>query len=384
MSKTISLVDLKAQYSTIQNEMNEAIQKVLNDAAFIQGEYVKKFEAEFASFCGQKRDGAASELYCASCANGTDAIFLAMKAIGIKSGDEVLVPSHTFIGSAEGVTLAGAKPIFVEIEEKTYLIDPSKIEEKITPKTKAIIAVHLYGQPCQMDLIRVVAEKYQLFVVEDAAQAHGAYWKNERTGALADIATFSFFPGKNLGAYGDAGALVSRNKELIDRARLFANHGRVEKYEHLFEGINSRLDSLQAAILSVKLKYLDSWTEKRNQIASQYINLLQNENLILPFVQPNAISAWHLFVCRSEKRDEIIKAMKREGISCGVHYPIPLHMQPAYRHFGYKPEDFPITKKISSEIISLPLFPELETSAVLRIADVLRATLRKGVAYFTC
>lgn len=373
--KSISFVDLQGQYAQIKHEIHESIEAVLRSSSFIKGPFVEAFEKEFAAFCGYQKNGSLQKLYCVSCGNGTDAIYLAVKSLGISEGDEVLVPSHTFIGSVEGISQAGARPVFAEICESTFLLDPTKLEEKITQNTKAILAVHLYGQPCNIDALKMIARKYNLFIIEDAAQAHGAYWKNQRTGSLGDIACFSFFPGKNLGAYGDAGAVISEHRDLISRARQIADHGRLEKYEHLFEGVNSRMDGLQAAILLVKLRYLERWTQLRNEVAKYYYQALSSSSILLPKLLPNVYHAWHLFVVRAANRDLIIKKMKDYGICCGIHYPIPLHLQPAYRNYKHKLGDFPITEKISKEIISLPIYPELTKEDVQHISAALTSLL---------
>lgn len=369
MHEPIPLVDLQAQYATIQDEINEAIQRVISSSAFIKGPYVKKFEEEFAAFCGRKKDGRYSEpLYCAGCANGTDALFLAAWALGIGDGDEVIVPTHTFIGSTEGISHLGAKVVFCDIDPETYLIDTKSLEQMITPKTKAVVAVHLYGQPCNMGEICRIASDHNLFVIEDAAQAHGAYWKNDRVGSIGDIACFSFFPGKNLGAYGDAGGVVSKHKKLIESVRQIANHGRLEKYEHAFEGINSRLDGLQAAILSVKLQYLTEWTARRNEIANRYSQLLRSSHVTTPKVDSHAYSAWHLYVVRVQNRDNVLDELRSQNIFAGVHYPIPLHMQPAYAN---EENTFPNAEQVSEEILSLPMFPELQMEQIGRVASAL-------------
>lgn len=376
MYKPIPLVDLKAQYATIKKEVDEAIQKVLNSAAFIKGLYVNEFEESFAKYCGVKRDGLGeNKLHCVGCANGTDAIHLAAWALGIGPEDEVIVPTHTFIGSTEGISQLGAKVVFCDIDPDTFLLDYQSIEALITSKTKAIVAVHLYGQPCNMNQICSLADKHSLFVIEDAAQAHGAFWENDRTGSLGDIACFSFFPGKNLGAYGDAGAVVSKHKELIDKVRQIANHGRLDKYEHMFEGMNSRLDGLHAAILSVKLNHLDKWTEKRNKIADQYSNLLDIEDIGLPKIDPSAYSAWHLYVIKVEQRDELLAYLHEKNIRAGIHYPIPLHLQPAYAKYSNKRNQYPHAEKIASQIISLPIYPELDEIQIMRVVSTIQENM---------
>jgi len=361
----IPLVDLKAQYLSIKKEIDEAIQKVLDSSNFILGEEVKKFEEEFADFCNAK--------YAIGVSSGTDALYLALKAIGIREGDEVLTTPNTFIATTEAITLAGGKIKFVDIVPETYNIDPSKIKIAISKKTKAIIPVHLYGQPSDMDPIIKKAKEYNLKVIEDAAQAHGAEYKGRRVGTLGHIACFSFYPGKNLGAYGDAGAVVTNDHEIAQKIAMLRNHGRIKKYEHEFEGINGRLDSLQANILLVKLKYIEKWNAKRIQKANIYNELLKNHNeIVKPQVFANSKHVFHLYVVRLKNRDKIQKKLKREGISTGIHYPIPLHLQPAYKNLGYKEQDFPVTEKLSKEILSLPIYPELSERQQLFVTKKLK------------
>lgn len=358
----IQLVDLQKQYLFIKEEMDKAILKVLANTNFIQGSEVQAFENEFGEYLRTvKGKTAYFPVYCASCANGTDALYLALRALGIKKGDEVITVSHTFIATAEVVVQVGATPVFVDIDAGTMLMDMKQVQKAITPKTKAIIAVHLYGQPCDMDQLMQIAKRHRIFVIEDAAQAHGAVWKGQKVGTFGDLACFSFYPGKNLGAYGDAGAVVSKNEELIEFVRCFANHGRKkgEKYHHSICGINSRMDTLQAAVLRVKLKHLDKWNELRNAHATYYLKHLELPAIT---IQGGAYSVWHLFVIRSARRDELLKQLKEKGIGAGIHYPVPLHLQPAFAHLGYRQGDFPVTEKIAEEILSLPLYPEMAKS----------------------
>ncbi|PZV15270.1 MAG: erythromycin biosynthesis sensory transduction protein eryC1 [Pseudanabaena sp.] len=359
----IPLVDLKAQYDSIQTEIDRVIHRVINRTAFIGGEEVEQFEAEFATYCETKA--------CVGVGNGTDALYLTLRAMGIGKGDEVITVAHTFIATAEAISLVGAKPVFVDILESTMLIDPDTIEAAITPNTRAIIAVHLYGQPCEMDRISAIAHKYNLKVIEDAAQAHGAFYQGRRVGSLGDAACFSFYPGKNLGAYGDGGAVVSQNENLIDKIRMLANHGRVEKYTHQIEGTNSRLDSLQAAVLRVKLKHLDNWNARRSHHADYYLTYLNSQVVTLPAVHPETKSVWHLFVVRSLDRDQFQKQLKGKGISTGIHYPIPLHLQPAYAHLGIPKGSLEITEKVASQITSLPMYAELTEQQLSFIVETI-------------
>jgi len=366
----IPLVDLKIQYEMIKEEVNEAIKRVLESTQFILGEEVAKFEEDFARFCGTK--------YCVGVNSGTDAIYLALRALNIGEGDEVITVSHTFIGTVEPIGMVGAKPVFVDIDPDTYIIDVQKIEKVITEKTKVIIPVHLYGQPADMQLIMEIAKKYNLKIVEDCAQAHGAEYGGKKVGTIGDIGCFSFFPGKNLGAYGDGGAVVTNNEEIFKKVKMLRNHGRLKKYEHEFEGVNSRLDNLQAAILRVKLKYLDKWTKRRIEKAKVYDELLKDtDKIVIPKILPGAKHVYHLYVIRIKERDKIQQKLKEKGIATGIHYPIPLHLQPAYKHLGYKTGDFPVTEKICKEILSLPIFPELQREQQEYIVENLREIIEK-------
>ena len=363
----IPFVDLKAQYDSIKNEIDDAIQIVLNNTSFIMGEELKKFEVEFSRFCDVK--------HAVGVANGSDALILALRACGIGEGDEVITVPYTFIATTEAISNVGGKVIFVGIDPETYTIDVTKIEEKITGRTKAIIPVHLYGQPADMDPIMELAKKYNLKVIEDAAQAHGAEYKGKRVGSIGDVACFSFYPGKNLGAYGDAGMVVTDNEEIAEKIKLLRNHGRItKKYEHDIEGYSSRLDNLQAAILRVKLRHLNKWNESRRKNARRYNELLSNiEGIITPYEADYAKHVYHLYVIRTEKRrDKLREELKFNGVATGIHYPIPLHLQPAYKYLGYKRGDFPITEKASQEILSLPMFAELSDMQIEEIVKLIK------------
>ena len=364
---SIPFVDLKAQYQSLKSEIDKAIQDVIQDTAFVGGKYVKKFEEEFADYCNTK--------YCVGVGNGTDAITIALKSIGIGAGDEVITAANSFIATSEAITVTNAKVVFVDCHPDYYTIDISKIEEKITNKTKAIIPVHLYGQPADMGHILEIAKKYNLYVIEDAAQSHGAKYNNQKVGTFGDIGCFSFYPGKNLGAYGDAGAIVTDNEELSVKCRMLANHGRVEKYNHEFEGYNSRLDGLQAAILSVKLKYLDEWNAKRRAVAKDYNESLKKTDIITPKELSGAQCVYHLYVIRAKKRDELQAFLKKRGISTGIHYPIGLPYLKAYNYLNHTPEDFPITYKYQNKLLSLPMYPELSTHHI----DYIIKTTKKAL-----
>jgi len=363
----VAFVNLKSQYASIKEEIDKAILNVIQDSAFIGGKYLKSFEKNFANYIGVK--------YCIGVGNGTDALFIALKTLGIGKNDEVITAANTFIATAEAITLTGAKVVFVDCTENTYNIDTQKIEKAITDKTKAIIPVHLYGQPADMDTILEIAKKHNLFVIEDAAQAHGAKYKGRNVGTFGDCACFSFYPGKNLGAYGDAGAVVTNNDLLASKVRMFANHGRKEKYNHEFEGINSRLDGLQAAILNVKLKYLDLWNNRRRVIAKIYDEELK-DIVIIPSVLPDVIHVYHLYVIRVKNRNKVRELLAEKGISTGIHYPTPLPFLKAYSYLGYKPIDFPIAHSIKDEILSLPIHADMTDEQVEYVIQHLRNAVK--------
>jgi dTDP-4-amino-4,6-dideoxygalactose transaminase len=365
----IPLCDLYAQYLTIQPDIDAAIERTIVHSAFIGGEELDAFEAEFANYCEAKA--------CVGVGNGTDALYLALRGLGIGPGDEVVTVAHTFIATAETITLTGARPIFVDIREDTMLMDAEALESVITARTRAIIPVHLYGQPCDMDRIMEVARRHKLKVVEDAAQAHGARWRGRRAGSIGDVACFSFFPAKNLGAYGDAGAVVSQDEQLIRRIRMLANHGRIDKYIHQHEGVNSRLDGLNAAILRVKLRHLDEWNEARRRHARQYMETLRASGAMLPAVNTKAEPVWHLFVIRVPARDRIQARLNERGIATGIHYPVPLHRQPAYKHLNIADGALPVTERVAANIISLPMYPELTRD---QIEAVSRAVIEAASA----
>lgn len=343
----IPFVSFEHMHNEIKEELRQAYNRVIESQQFIQGEECTKFEKEFAAYCGVE--------YCVGCGNGLDALFLILKAYGIGAGDEVILPSNTFIATALAVSYAGAKPVFVEPDIASYTIAPELIEEKITEHTRAIIAVHLYGMMADMDEIRRIADRYQLKVIEDAAQAHGATYKGRRAGSLGDAAGFSFYPGKNLGALGDGGAVVSRNKELIDKVRALGNYGSDYKYHHIYQGHNSRLDEMQAAFLRVKLRSLDKWNEDRNRIANRYLEEICNEKIVLPESSQYGNHIYHIFAVRTFKRGELEKLLTSHGIGYGRHYPVPIYKQPAYADV-YKGKIYPVADQISESEISLPMF----------------------------
>jgi dTDP-4-amino-4,6-dideoxygalactose transaminase len=350
---SVPFVDLKAQYRSIKNEIDTAVAAIIEQGAFIGGQAVKEFEAAFAQYCGVE--------HCVGVGNGTDALALALRALGVGPGDEVITAANSFIATSEAIAMTGARVAFVDIDPRTYNIDVARIEEKVTSRTKAIIPVHLYGQPADMGAIRTLARRRRLFVVGDAAQAHGSLYKGKPIAALADITCFSFYPGKNLGAYGDAGALVTDNVEWAQKARMLANHGRAKKYDHDFEGVNSRLDGLQAAVLNVKLSHLDAWTEARRANAYRYNAMLTGSGVVTPEEMDDVRAVYHLYVVRvpAGRREALQASLKDDGIDTGIHYPIALPYLNAYRSLGHTDRDFPEALKASGEILSLPMFPEL-------------------------
>ena len=361
----IDFLDLKQQYEAIKEEIDEAIKNVIDETAFIGGKYVTRFENEFAIYQESK--------YCIGVGNGTDALEIAIEALGLPKGSEIIVPANSFIASSEAITRNGHKVVFCDCDENNYTISIPSIKSKITRNTKAIVAVHLYGHPCDMDEILAISEKHGLKVIEDCAQAHGAQYKGKKIGAIGDIGTFSFYPGKNLGAYGDGGAIVTNNESLAVKCKMISNHGRTEKYNHVFEGRNSRLDGLQAAILSVKLKYLDKWINSRIEVADFYLNNLQNiDGIVLPEKEDWAKHAYHLFVIRTKNRDRLQQYLKDNGISSGVHYPISLPKLKAYDYLGKVDKEF-FANSSDSELLSLPIGEHLSSDNLKYIQKVLKS-----------
>lgn len=357
----VPFVDLYAQYLTIKKEIDAAIGAVIGESAFIRGPYVQAFEDQFASAIGIKA--------CVSCANGTDSLFAAMHGLGVSPGHEVIAPAHSWISTTETITLAGGRVVFCDTDATTYTIDPAEIETKITPYTVGIIPVHLFGQPAQMDAIMTIAMRHGLWVLEDCAQAHMARYKGQIVGTFGTAASFSFYPGKNLGAMGDAGAVVTNDSALAERIAMFARHGGLTKGVHKIEGINSRLDGLQAAVLSVKLPYLARWTRRRQEIAARYNQLLAGTtNLSLPHVAADREHVYHLYVVQHAERDALASHLNANGIQTSINYPIALPFLPAYERYGFKPEDFPNAFASQSRILSLPLFPEMTEEQIEFVA----------------
>ena len=345
----VPFVSFETMHNEIREQLDSAYKRVMDSNYFIQGQACEKFEREFADYCGVK--------YCVGVGNGLDALMLILRAFEIGEGDEVIVPSNTYIATALAVSYVGAKPVFVEPEISTFNINPELIEEKITDKTKAIIAVHLQGRPADMDRIRAIADRHNLKVIEDAAQAHGARYKGRKVGSLGNAAGFSFYPGKNLGALGDGGCVTTSDSIIADKVRCLRNYGSDYKYHNIYKGVNSRLDELQAALLSVKLKSLDKWNTERRRIAERYLNKINNPLIKLP--QPSNSDfehVYHVFVIRCDKRDELEKYLNDNGIGTLKHYPIPMHLQGAYKDLGLKEGDLPIAEEISKTVLSLPMY----------------------------
>ena len=355
----VKFLDLKSQYYSIKSEIDKAIQNVIENSAFIGGEHVAQFEDSFSNYVGTD--------YCIGVGNGTDALEIAIEALDMPIGSEIIVPANSFIASSEAVTRSGHRVVFVDIDSESYVISIEDLKKRITSKTKAIMAVHLYGHPCDMDELAKIAKEYNLCIIEDCAQAHGAEYKGKRVGGIGDIATFSFYPGKNLGAYGDGGAITTNNLELSVQCRKIANHGRTAKYDHDFEGRNSRLDSLQAAILNVKLKYLDNWIDKRIQVADKYLlELDEVKDIILPVKQDWAKQAYHLFVIRTNIRDELKNYLSEKGIHTGIHYPISLPKLKAYK-YSNQADELMFANSSDASLLSLPIGEHLSKEDVEKV-----------------
>jgi dTDP-4-amino-4,6-dideoxygalactose transaminase len=364
MIKTgVQFVDLYAQYLSIKPDIDEAIERVIKETSFIGGSEVKSFEEKFAAHMGIKN--------VIACANGTDSIEILLKALGLKAGDEVLVPAISWISTSEAVSNIGATPIFVDIEPEYFTINESLIESKITKNTRAIIPVHLYGQPANMPVIMQIAKKHGLYVLEDCAQAHDAEIAGKKAGTWGDCASFSFYPGKNLGAYGDAGCMATNDDELAQKCRMIGNHGQLKKHDHVMEGRNSRLDGLQAAILSAKLPYLHSWTDARIAHAETYTRLLANNGVVVPKTRPDTKHVFHLYVIRVNNRQNLMRKLSEEGIQTAIHYPTALPFLAAYKQQGYSAQDFPVAHMIQDQILSLPMFAELSKDEIAYVCDTI-------------
>ena len=359
----IPFVDLKAQYRSIKDEVDAAIQRVLDNTSFVLGREVEAFEAAFAEYVGAK--------FCVGLNSGTAAIQLAVSACEIGVGDEVIVPANTFFATAEGVSTAGATPVFVDADPVSYGIDVNRIEAAINERTRAIMPVHLYGQSADLDPIFDIATRHNLVVIEDAAQAHGSKYRGNRVGALGRAGCFSFYPGKNLGAYGEGGAVTTNDEDVARRVRLLRDHGSERKYHHDIIGYNFRLEGIQGAVLGVKLKHLERWNNMRREHATRYNELLKGRDVVLPNEMEYALHIYHLFVIQSEDRDALQTSLNEAGVQTGIHYPIPIHLQPAYSFLGHEVGDFPETERQARRVLSLPMFPELTNEQIEKVARVI-------------
>jgi dTDP-4-amino-4,6-dideoxygalactose transaminase len=361
----VPFLDLKAQYKAIKDEVHAAINDVMENTAFAGGPFVAKFEQEFAKFCDCK--------HAVGVGNGTDALWLSLIGLGIKPGDEVITVPNTFIATAEAISFSGAKPVFVDILEETNNMNPALIEAAITKKTKAIIPVHLFGQPADMDPIMTIAKKHGLFMIEDACQAHGAEYKGKKAGSIGNTGAFSFYPGKNLGAYGEAGAVVTNDDAIVEKMRMFRDHGQAKKYYHGMIGWNARMDGIQGAVLHVKLKYLQGWNDSRRKNAQKYSELLSAVKDVMPPRQAEyAKHIYHIYAIRIKQREKLMAHLTAKGIACGIHYPIPLHLQDAYRFLNLGVGSFPIAEKCAAEYLSLPMYPELTSEQINYVAKEIK------------
>lgn len=365
----VPFLDLKRHERPIRTQIRKAIQTVLDHGSYILGPEVRSFEQAFGEYCGVP--------HALGVSSGSSALRLALLASGIQPGDEVITTPLTFIATTESITQAGGKVVFADIDPETLTLSPTAVEKALSLKTKAILPVHLYGQTCDMDGLMDVAKAHNLTVIEDAAQAHGALYKGRKVGSLGHAACFSFFPTKNLGGYGDGGMVVTSDKAIADRVTLLRNHGRTEHYRHAVEGYNERLDTLQAAVLEVKLKSLDRWNKERGRLAALYIKQLKGLGLSLPTTRAQSTHVYHLFTIRSRERDRLREQLTNENIGCAVHYPEPLHLQEAYRYLNHKPGDFPHAERAAQEVLSLPLFPGLKTAEALRVANAVKEFFKK-------
>ena len=365
----VPLVDLKIQYAGIKDEINQAIQRVLDSSEFILGKEVEAFEREFADYCGVQ--------YAVAVNSGTSSLILALMAMGVGPGDEVVTVSQTFIATCEAINWVGAKPVFVDVDEATYTMDPSQLEKAITSQTKAILPVHLYGHPCDMDAILKIAKKKNVLVLEDCAQAHGALYKEKRVGSFGQAACFSFYPGKNLGSYGEGGAVVTNDSNLATHVKKLRNHGSIKKYAHEMIGLNARMEALQGAILCVKLPFLDRWNDLRRKHAAQYNALLKDSDVKTPNESKDAKSVFHQYVIRSSKRDALNEYLNEQGVCSQIHYPTPNHLMPFYRHLGYGGGSLLRTETICNEILSLPMFPEMTQQQIDQVVQSIQSFTKK-------
>lgn len=361
MQIRVPFLDLEAHHAPLRGDFDRAIAEVIDSGAFAGGPFVEKFEEAFAAYCGSR--------YAIGVGSGTEALWLSLLACDVGPGDEVITVPSSFMATAEAITYCGARPVFVDVEDRTYTMDPAGLEAALTPKTKAIIPVHLFGQAADMDPILEFARRHDLFVIEDAAQAHGAKYKGRRLGTMGDAGSFSFYPGKNLGAFGEAGAVITEDSQLQEKIRVLRDHGQSRKYRHTMVGWNCRMDGIQAAVLSVKLQHLNRGNALRRQHALQYDEALEGvEEVIRPVAASYAEHVYHIYAIRVRERDEVMWRLNEKGIQCGVHYPVPIHLQQAYRSLGYQAGSFPVSEQIALEFISLPMFPELTSAQIGMVA----------------
>lgn len=373
MQIEVPFIDLRSHHAPLLEEINGAIREVIDSAAFAGGPFVTRFEEEFAAYCNCP--------YAVGVGSGTEALWLVLLALGVGPGDEVITVPNSFMATAEAITYCGAKPVFVDVDERTYTMDPAWLERTVTARTKAIIPVHLFGQPADMDPIVEFAREYGLFVVEDACQAPGAEYKGRKVGTLGDAACFSFYPGKNLGAFGEAGAVVTSNAEWEEKIRILRDHGQVRKYHHTMVGWNCRMDGIQAAVLRIKLQHLDRGNKLRRAHAAHYDRALDSVEEVITPVQ--AFWAWHvhhIYAIRAQDRDAVLRLLADKGIGCGVHYPVPIHLQEAYRTLGYQQGVFPVAERCAAEFISLPMFPELTSTQIETVTEAVKEAVAYGVA----
>jgi dTDP-4-amino-4,6-dideoxygalactose transaminase len=364
MADKIPYLDLPAQIRGIRKDLDAAIARTLDNCSFCLGPDVTQFEKDFARYIGAE--------HCVGFNSGTSALHVAMLLLGIGPGDEVITTPFTFVATSWAISYVGAKPVYVDIDDATFNLDPKLIEKAVTPRTKAVMPVHLYGHPFDLDPILAICKKCKLSLVEDAAQAHGAKYKGKTVGAFGDISCFSFYPGKNLGACGEGGALLTNNTAFAARARALREHGSTIRYYHDEIGFNYRMEGIQGAVLGVKLKHLEKWTRERRRVAKRYTELLAATPLQLPREAAGAESAWHLYVVRHPRRDDLKKHLEANGVGCALHYPLPLHLQKAYAHLGHKPGDFPVAEKAARECLSLPIYPELTDAQIQRVVEVIK------------
>jgi dTDP-4-amino-4,6-dideoxygalactose transaminase len=368
----VPFLDLEAHHSPLRAEFDEAIRAVIDQNAFAGGPVVSEFEGEFAAFCDSR--------FAIGLGSGTEALWLSLLACGIGSGDEVITVPSTFMATAEAITYAGATPVFVDVDDRTYTMDPAQLEQALTPRTKAIVPVHLFGQAADMDPILAFGRQHGLYVVEDAAQAHGTLYKGQKAGSIGDLGCFSFYPGKNLGAFGEAGAVVTNDQRLDEKIRILRDHGQVRKYHHTMVGWNCRMDGIQAAVLRVKLRHLDHNNQSRRRHAKQYNHsLAELEELTTPYEAAYGQHVYHIYAVRVSGRDEVMRSLEEKGIGCGIHYPVPVHLQKAYRGLGHAPGAFPVSERTATEFLSLPMFPELTEKQIQLVTDAVKEAIPAGM-----